>query len=157
MSKMQVKLLTDKARVPVRATPGSAGYDLFSAMDLVIAPYDKALVGTHLSITVPPGTYGRIAPRSSSAWKNHIDVGAGVLDSDFAGHVHVVLFNHAETEFKIAIGDRIAQLIIEKIETPEIEIVKELARTERGEGGFGSTGKSEFKRHCGIGNIVPPI
>ncbi len=154
MSKMYLKLLTEHATVPVQATVGSAGYDLFSARDLVIPAYGKALVATDLSITVPKGTYGRIAPRSSLAWKHHIDVGAGVCDHDFTGALCVVMFNHAATDFKIEIGDRIAQFIITKIENPEIEVVQELVETERGQGGFGSTGKSELKRHCGVDNII---
>jgi dUTP diphosphatase len=80
---MEVVLLTQNATIPRRATPGSAGYDLSSANRLVIPPHGKALVGTDLKIKVPPGTYGRIAPRSSLGWKNHIHVGAGVIDSDY--------------------------------------------------------------------------
>ena len=80
---MRVKLLTERATIPQRMTPGSAGYDLSSAYSLVIPAKGKALVGTDLSISVPPNTYGRIAPRSGLAWKHHIDVGAGVIDFDY--------------------------------------------------------------------------
>jgi deoxyuridine 5'-triphosphate nucleotidohydrolase len=86
------------------------------------------------------GVYGRIAPRSGLASKFFIDVGAGVIDADYRGNVGVVLFNHSSVEFAISIGDRIAQLILEKIEVPEIECVERLTETNRGAGGFGSTG-----------------
>lgn len=80
------------------------------------------------------------APRSGLAAKNFIDVGAGVVDYDYRGNVGVVLFNHAETDFAIARGDRIAQLILERICMADLEEVEELPDTERGAGGFGSTG-----------------
>jgi dUTP pyrophosphatase len=89
---------------------------------------------------IPSEYYGRIAPRSSLAWKNHIDVGAGVIDEDYRGPIGVVLFNHSSEEFKITQGDRIAQLIITKIITPDVIVVEDLDDTVRGIGGFGSTG-----------------
>ena len=101
----------------------------------------KALVKTDLSIAVPEGTYGRIAPRSSLAWKNSIHVGAGVIDGDYRGTVGVVLFNLSTQDFFVMKGDRIAQLILEKILIAEVEEVDELDITSRGSGGFGSTGQ----------------
>jgi len=98
------------------------------------------LVKTDLSIAVPAGTYGRVAPRSGLAWKHSIDVGAGVIDADYRGNVGVILFNHSDKDFKVEIGDRIAQLIIERIELPHVQEVDELDDTIRGGGGFGSTG-----------------
>ena len=95
---------------------------------------------TDLSIRVPEGTYGRVAPRSGLAAKHHIDIGAGVVDEDYTGPVGVVMFNHAAEAFEVKRGDRIAQLVCEKICYPELEEVKELVKTERGSGGFGSTG-----------------
>ena len=83
---------------------------------------------------------GRVAPRSGLASKSFIDTGAGVIDSDYRGEVKVLLFNHAETEFEIKEGDRVAQLIIEQIYTPEVQVVDELEESVRGAGGFGSTG-----------------
>lgn len=81
-----------------------------------------------------------MAPRSGLAAKNHIDIGAGVIDEDYRGNVGVVMFNHADTDFQVAKGDRIAQLICERIYYPSLEQVKELSDTKRGDGGFGSTG-----------------
>ena len=125
------------------ATPGSklaAGYDLYSAYDYTIPAQGKVIAKTDISIRVPDGTYGRVAPRSGLSAKHHIDVGAGVVDQDYTGNVGVVLFNHAQNDFEIKKGDRIAQLICEKIEYPEIEEVTSLNSTDRGAGGFGSTG-----------------
>ena len=85
-------------------------------------------------------TDGRIAPRSGLASKNFIDTGAGVIDADYRGPVKVLLFNHAETDYKIKEGDRIAQLVLERIYTPEVAEVAELEESVRGAGGFGSTG-----------------
>ena len=81
-----------------------------------------------------------VAPRSGLAWKYSIDVGAGVIDADYRGPVGVILFNHSDVDFEVKVGDRIAQLIIEKIITPEVVEVEDLDSTERGVGGFGSTG-----------------
>ncbi len=87
-----------------------------------------------------PPPDGRVAPRSGLASKHMIDTGAGVIDADYRGHVRVLLFNHGEAEFKVAAGERIAQLVLERICTPEVEEVEELEESVRGEGGFGSTG-----------------
>lgn len=112
----------------------------FSAMDIEIPAKDKALVPLDISISIPRGTYGRIAPRSGLAVKNFVDVGAGVIDYDYRGPVHVLLFNFSNQKFSVTKGDRIAQLIIEKIALPEVVIVDQLDDSERGAGGFGSTG-----------------
>ncbi|XP_046689241.1 deoxyuridine 5'-triphosphate nucleotidohydrolase, mitochondrial-like [Homalodisca vitripennis] len=105
------------------------------------------MVKTDLKIMLPEGCYGRIAPRSGLTWKNGIDVGAGVIDEDYRGDVRVILFNHSDEPFTIEAGDRIAQLICEKIYYPELEEVQELDETNRGSGGFGSTGKKLRLRH----------
>lgn len=81
-----------------------------------------------------------VAPRSGLTWKHSIDVGAGVIDGDYRGPVGVILFNHSDIEFQVNVGDRIAQLILEKIMTPDVTEVDDLDDTVRGVGGFGSTG-----------------
>jgi len=98
------------------------------------------LVKTDIQVKVPEGTYGRVAPRSGLALKNKIDVGAGVIDRDYRGNVGVILFNLSDEDFQVSPGDRVAQLICEKIEYPEVEELENLDDTDRGEGGFGSTG-----------------
>lgn len=108
----------------------------------VVPARGKAIVKTDLSIAIPKDTYARIAPRSGLAWKHFIDTGAGVVDYDYRGNVGVILFNHAETDFEVRAGDRVAQLILERITTPEVVEVDDLEATERGAGGFGSTGVS---------------
>lgn len=95
---------------------------------------------TDIQIEVPFGTYGRVAPRSGLAWKNFIDVGAGVIDQDYRGNVGVILFNHSDVDFDVKKGDRIAQLICERIIYPKVVQADSLTETQRGEGGFGSTG-----------------
>tara|TARA_B110000977_G_C11053245_1_gene483103 strand:+ start:604 stop:1035 length:432 start_codon:yes stop_codon:yes gene_type:complete len=134
------------AQTPVRGTVGSAGYDLFSTEDHIIKPLGRGLIKTGISIKIPDGYYGRIAPRSSMSWKKHSDVGAGVIDSDYRGDIGVILFNLSPTDdLIIGFHDKVAQLIITKIETPElIEVsIEEFQSnsTERGAGGFGSTGQ----------------
>lgn len=135
-----VKKLSEHAVVPSRGSTLAAGYDMSSSEDITIVRGTRSLVSTGISFTVPQGTYGRIAPRSGLAVKNGIQVGAGVIDRDYTGEVKVVLFNHGEKDFEIKKGDRIAQLIVEKCAFPEIKIVSDLENTNRGEGGFGSTG-----------------
>ncbi|KAF8456255.1 deoxyuridine 5'-triphosphate nucleotidohydrolase [Terfezia claveryi] len=135
-----VKLLSDKGRAPTRGSEFAAGYDVYSAQNTVIPAHGRALVDTDISIAVPAGTYGRIAPRSGLAVKNFIDVGAGVIDADYRGQVKILLFNHADVDFEVKEGDRVAQLILERIYTPEVVTVTELPASVRGAGGFGSTG-----------------
>ena len=135
-----VKRLNEHGIIPARGSPMAAGYDLSSSEDVSITKGTRGLVSTGIAFTVPYGTYGRIAPRSGLAVKKGIQVGAGVIDRDYTGEVKVVLFNHGDEDVEIKRGDRIAQLIIEQIEMPEVKVVSELLMTERGEGGFGSTG-----------------
>ncbi|KAH7566424.1 hypothetical protein ACOSP7_022897 [Xanthoceras sorbifolium] len=140
LSTLRIKKLSDKAVVPSRASFLSAGYDLSSAAEITVPARGKALVPTDLSIGIPEGTYARIAPRSGLALKKSIDVGAGVIDGDYRGPVGVVLLNHSDVDFEVKCGDRIAQLILQKIVTPEVLEVEDLDSTVRSTGGFGSTG-----------------
>ncbi|CAK9146355.1 unnamed protein product [Ilex paraguariensis] len=137
---LRVKKLSENAVLPSRASPLSAGYDLSSAIETKVPARGKAMIPTDLSISIPEGTYARIAPRSGLAWKHSIDVGAGVIDADYRGPVGVILFNHSDVDFEVEVGDRIAQMIIERILTPEVAEVDDLDSTVRGAAGFGSTG-----------------
>ena len=94
-------------------------------------------------MSLPPGTYARIAPRSGLAIRNFINVGAGVVDSDYWGEIKVVLFNHSAEDFAVQVGERIAQLILERIETPQVKKGAALEDTNRGARGFGSTGTKQ--------------
>jgi dUTP pyrophosphatase len=138
--KLQIAKLSKNAIIPTRGSTFAAGYDLYSAYDYVAPAKGKVLALTDIQVCVPNDTYGRIAPRSGLAWKNHIDIGAGVIDKDYCGNVGVIIFNHSEVDFYIKAGDRIAQFICEKIVYPELEILKSLNMTVRGKNGFGSTG-----------------
>ncbi|XP_062404843.1 deoxyuridine 5'-triphosphate nucleotidohydrolase, mitochondrial isoform X1 [Sardina pilchardus] len=134
--------LTENATVPTRGSAKAAGYDLYSAYDYTVGPMDKAIVKTDIQIAIPHGCYGRVAPRSGLAAKHFIDVGAGVVDEDYRGNVGVVLFNFNKESFEVKKGDRIAQLICERICYPDLLELETLDETQRGEGGFGSTGKN---------------
>jgi dUTP pyrophosphatase len=137
-----IKRLSDDALMPTRGSDGAVGYDLYSTEDAIVpCQAGRALVGTGIALVLPPGVYGRVAPRSGLAAKHCIGVGAGVIDPDYTGEVKVILFNHGENDFEVKKGDRIAQLILEKCEVPPIgEIINLVKETERGSGGFGSTG-----------------
>ena len=141
---LKVKLLSSKAQLPVKGTSLVAGYNLSSAQQLVIPVNGRALVQTDISISVPKGTYGRIAPRSGLAVKHGITTSAGVIDADYTGPVGVVLFNHGDQDFTIQEGDRIAQLILEQIANKPVLEVRELTHTQRGDKGFGSTGSQQI-------------
>lgn len=135
-----VKRLVPSAVLPKRALIGDAGYDLSASEGAEVAPNSWSLVPTGLAVAVPEGTYGRVAPRSGLALKKGITTGAGVIDRSYRGAVGVVLFNHGKETFKVQPGDRIAQLILERIETPPVTEVDSLDVTDRDSGGFGSTG-----------------
>ena len=137
---LRVKKLTHDAIIPTRGSGGAVGYDIYSTDEVLIPPAHRALVGSGVAIVLPPGVYGRVAPRSGLAVRHGIQVGAGVVDPDYTGEVKVVLFNHGHADFHINKGDRIAQLVLEKCETPPIEEIGVVEETERGADGFGSTG-----------------
>lgn len=138
---LRVKRLSPHAVLPKQGSKSAAGYDLAAARPCVVKAHSKALVKTDLAIVLPPGVYGRIAPRSGLAWKKHLDVGAGVIDPDYRGPIGIVLFNHSNQDYTIRRGDRVAQLILERFEVAAVEEVKELDTTARGPKGFGSTGR----------------
>jgi dUTP pyrophosphatase len=137
-----VKKLCYDAIVPTRGSDRSVGYDLYSSEDAMVPRQaGRAIVGTGITVVLPPGVYGRVAPRSGLAAKHCINVGAGVIDPDYTGEIKVILFNHGENDFEIKKGDRIAQLVLERCETPPIEEISIVEDTERGSDGFGSTGQ----------------
>lgn len=131
---------TPNALSPIKKSKQAAGYDLRSAYDMVVPAHDKATVPTEIRIKLPKNCYGRIAGRSGLASKRGITIGAGVIDADYRGPISVILFNHSDQDFEINRGDRIAQLICERIYYPKLRQVKKMTRTERGENGLGSSG-----------------
>lgn len=135
--------LNNNAKPPKRANNTDAGADLCSLEKHIIQPLERKLVSTGISMEIPEGYYGRIAPRSGLAVKHGVDTLAGVVDSSYRGEIKVVLYNtdKSNTLF-IEEGDRIAQIIIERHYNFEfVEVVEELSESNRGTGGFGSTGK----------------
>ena len=144
MSVLKFAKLSKNATSPSRGSKLAAGFDLYSAYEYVIPSRGKVLVKTDIQIELPDGCYGRVAPRSGLAHKHFIDVGAGVIDQDYRGNVGVILFNFGDTDYQVNKGDRIAQLICEKICLPTLQEKETLNETERGEGGFGSSGQNQI-------------
>lgn len=137
---LYVKKLDTDAIIPTKGSAGAAGYDLYALEDTVLSVMKTTKVRTGIAVSMPEHCYGRIAPRSSLGAKGII-VHAGVVDSDYRGEI-IVLLQSTEQEYYIKKGERIAQLILERYEYSSIiEEVDSLDCTDRGEGGFGSTGK----------------
>ena len=113
----------DAEVLPNKNTANSEGYHMSSAVDAVVPANNKevtaAIAPTDIAVAIPDGTYGRIAPRSGLAVKHHLAVGAGVIDADYRGNVRVVLFNHGNLDFNVSNGDRIDQLLLERIASPQ--------------------------------------
>jgi dUTP pyrophosphatase len=139
---MTIKVLPVRAgaSLPRRGSMAAAGADLHCVDGIVLAPGERQLVPTGISVEIPPGWYGRIAPRSGLAVKHGIDTLAGVIDADYRGEINVLLINLGQQSVELKAGDRIAQLIIEQAASCEYLWAEDLAETERGTGGFGSTG-----------------
>lgn len=142
---LRAKRLRETARLPVRASEGAAGLDLFADVEaeVVLAPGARALVPTGIAIALPPGHEGQVRPRSGLAAKHGVTVlnAPGTIDEDYRGEVKVILVNHGREPFEIRSGERIAQLVVARVEKPEVVEVSSLDDTARGEGGFGSTGR----------------
>ncbi|MBC7363489.1 MAG: dUTP diphosphatase [Candidatus Aminicenantes bacterium] len=137
--KIAVKKMVPEARVPVYHHEGDAGMDLFSCVQMVIKPGETAAVPTGLQMAIPFGYVGLIWDKSGIALKG-IHRLAGVVDAGYRGEVRVVLTNLSQEPFEIKPGMKIAQMLVQPVESPEIVEVEELEKTSRGEGGFGSTG-----------------
>lgn len=126
--------------LPAYAHPGDAGADLRASGEAVIPARGKRLVSTGIRLKLPSGHVGLVWPRSGLAVNHALDCGAGVIDSQYRGEVKILLFNHSDQDFTIQPGDRIAQLLVQKVEQVDFVAAPELEDSSRGEGGFGSTG-----------------
>ena len=126
--------------LPKQATDGAAGFDLQSAVDVLLWPGQRIALNTGFAWAIPLGQVGMIRPRSGLAVRNGIDVLAGVIDADYRGEVAVVLVNHGDTSLQINAGDRIAQMVVQPCMVGVTVECDDLPSTERGNGGFGSTG-----------------
>ena len=151
MVDVRIRLLSERARIPTRMTNGSAGYDLYAAVDAAVpaattsvngaVDIGRCLVPLGLAVELPIGTVGRIAARSGMSVNFNIEVGAGWIDSDFRGEVMVELKNLSSVDYRITAGDRIAQLILLTTVNAELVVSDKLDSTSRGTAGMGSTGR----------------
>jgi dUTP pyrophosphatase len=140
LTTLNFKRLDSRAVLPTRGSAAAAGLDLYSIEDIQIQPHQRVLARTGLAVAIPPGFYGRVAPRSGLAVKSGLDVLAGVIDSDYRGELCCALLNTGDETVELPKGSRLCQLIIEHIITPTPAWSEELEDTTRGAGGFGSTG-----------------
>ena len=142
--RIQIKKLREQAQMPTRGSAAAAGYDLYACIEeaVVIAPHTTAKIGTGLSVAVPEGYFGAVFARSGLASKQGLRPAncVGVCDADYRGEYIVALHNDSDEERTVMPGDRIAQLVIMPFLPAEFEEVDELTETQRGAGGFGSTG-----------------
>ena len=132
--------------LPKYETPGAAGLDLKSAVNYILKPGEYKMIPTNMHIKLPDGYEAQVRPRSGLAVKYGISVvnSPGTVDADYTGQIGVILINHGADPFEIKIGDRIAQMVVNKVEQLNwvpVDSIEALGETERGQGGFGSTGK----------------
>jgi dUTP pyrophosphatase len=139
MNTLAFQPLDERAVLPTRGSAAAAGLDLYSIEDLKLQPGERTLARTGLSVAIPKGFYGRVAPRSGLAVKHGLDVMAGVIDADYRGELQCLMINSGPQEIELPAGSKICQLIIEQIITPQAVWSDELGATARGAGGFGST------------------
>lgn len=142
--RLQVKRLDPGATIPGAAHAGDAGYDLHALEGVVLAPGDRAMVRTGIAVEISRGHAGLVLPRSGIAARHGITLAnaPGLIDSGYRGEVCVLLLNTDRSEsFTVEPGDRIAQLVLIRVETPPVEEVVTMSESERGDGGFGSSGR----------------
>ncbi|MCH8987074.1 dUTP diphosphatase [Patescibacteria group bacterium] len=138
--KLQIQKLDKEAKLPSYAYKGDAGMDIYSIEEIDLAPGEKAAVRTGLRLAIPEGYAGFVWDKSGLAAKHHIKTMAGVVDSNYRGELQIVLTNLGKENYHIEKGSKIAQLIISSVASFEIEETEIADETERGEGGFGSSG-----------------
>ncbi len=146
MDYLPVKLLTSTAKIPARGSFDAVGYDLFADLPdhqqgLMLPVNGRKLIPTSVSMAIPKGMYGRVAPRSGLSVKNGIDVMAGVIDPDYRGEIKVLLINLGSEVYYVNHHDRVAQIIFEVCALPIPYLTGDLEDTARGAGAYGSTGR----------------
>ena len=139
---MEIKIvkIEEDAKIPNYANLSDAGMDLFSIEEVVLKIGERQAIRTGIKTEIPDGYVGLVWDKSGLALNNGIKTMAGVIDSGYRGEIKIVLINLGDEDFEIKKGQKIAQMLVQKVERPEIELVDELNATERGENGFGSTG-----------------
>ena len=143
MSRLRVRRVDERATVPTRAYPGDAGLDLYALEEASLAPGERASLRTGIAVEIPEGHAGLVLPRSGLAVRHGIALvnAPGLIDAGYRGELHVLLLNtDRHAPFAVAAGERIAQLVLVRVQTPEVVEVDALAVSERGAGGFGSSG-----------------
>lgn len=146
MATIPVRRLSDRAQLPRQMTAGAAGYDLYACLAedarLEIPPGGRLAVPTGIAMAIPIGHEGQVRPRSGLAARHGVTVlnAPGTIDADYRGEIRVLLINHGQAAFAIEHGDRVAQLVLARVTTAQLSEVESLPSTDRGEGGFGSTG-----------------
>lgn len=140
--KLKIKRIDPNAKLPEYAHPGDAGLDLFSVEEIDINPGDSILVRTGIIIELPPGTEAQVRPRSGLALKHQVTLlnTPGTIDEGYRGEVGVIMINHGKEVFHIHIGMKIAQMVIQYVLQVDVEECDSMSDSQRGEGGFGSTG-----------------
>lgn len=138
--KIKIQMCQKDAYVPTSHSELAAGLDLHCRSDLLIKARNRLVHNIGIKIELPMGCYGRLASRSGLAVKQGIEIGAGVIDTDYRGEIHVLIHNHSDTDVSFKAGNRIAQIILERIIYPKVEICNKLTDTARGQDGLGSSG-----------------
>jgi dUTP pyrophosphatase len=143
---IEIQKLDDAAIVPEIAHAGDAGMDLFSIETLELAPHERRAIKTGIALAIPDGYVGLVWDKSGRALKDGLTTLAGVIDSSYRGEVQVVLLNVADNAVTITAGEKIAQLLIQPVIAPTLQVVETLSDTTRGSGGFGSTGITQTEQ-----------
>jgi dUTP pyrophosphatase len=143
MVRLAVRRLDPGLPLPAYARPHDAGLDLHAAEPVTLAPGARALVRTGIAVAIPPGFAGLVLPRSGLALHHGVTLlnAPGLIDAGYRGELQVLLVNHASAPVTFARGERIGQLVLQRVEQAEIDEVEELPPSDRGAGGFGSTGR----------------
>lgn len=147
MLEIKIKKLCEDAIIPSYSHKGDAGVDIYSIKDYLLKPFERILVSTGISIAIPSGYEAQIRPKSGLSLKKGISIvnTPGTVDSGYRGEIGVIAINLGNEDFKIGKGEKIAQMVFNKVEEAEFREVNELDDTSRGEGGFGSTGLKNNK------------
>lgn len=143
MNTIKIKRLSEDGMMPTKANPNDACYDLYSTVNTIIQPNEIVIIPTDISIEMPYGFEGQIRPRSGLAAKHGITVlnAPGSIDKNFTGNVSIILINLGKETYEIKYGDRVAQIAFRKVDETELIEVNELEETDRGQNGFGSSGR----------------
>ena len=140
MLKIKIQKINPEIKIPSYTYSGDAGLDLYAAEDVIIKPGERKVVATRIKMEIPSGYVGLIWDKSGLASKNGLKIMGGVIDATYRGEVGVVIINLGDRKYRVEKNNKIAQMLIQKVESAEIEEVENLENSSRGDGGFGSSG-----------------